>query len=188
MPLGVASPACSAIVQQFLRGRSASNANRNPRTRRRSSTRPNRPAIRSSSSSTPADQPADPTLARATTAEPSDVLTPDDGYAVAARFSNQDQAIYGWSTSRGNVPSAKFGALLSEPGTLLSESAGDSLAVHISRIESHSNVTSNLTTERHVPRIHLAVSRRRIRCQGLRKRASSTAPGLTRCRTAKPWA
>src|SRR3954454_8808619 len=87
MPSGVASPACSAIVQQFLRGRSASNANRNPRTRRRHSIRPNQAAIRASSSSTPADQPAGPTLARATTAGPSDVLTPDDGHAVAALFS-----------------------------------------------------------------------------------------------------
>src|SRR3954469_14552783 len=48
---------------------------------------PTGPAIRSSSSSTPADQPAGPTLARATTAGPSDVLTPDDGHAVAALFS-----------------------------------------------------------------------------------------------------
>jgi hypothetical protein len=32
----------------------------------------------------PADQPAGPTLAHATTAGPSDVLTPDDGHAVAA--------------------------------------------------------------------------------------------------------
>src|SRR3954468_21017701 len=87
MPSGVASPACSAIVQQFLRGRSASNPSRNPRTRPRSSIRPNRPAIRSASSSTPAVQPAGPTLARATTAGPSDVLTPDDGYAVAALVS-----------------------------------------------------------------------------------------------------
>src|SRR4051812_44322303 len=98
MPSGVASPACSAIVQQFLRGRSASNASTNPRTRPRSSIRPNRAATRSSSSSTPVDQPAGPTLARATTARPSDVHTPDDGHAVAALFSHQDQAIYGWST------------------------------------------------------------------------------------------
>src|SRR4051794_11873517 len=87
MPSGVASPACSAIVQQFLRGRSASNPSRNPRTPPRISTRPNRRAIRSASSSTPADQPADPTLARAITAGPSDVLTPDDGHAVAALVS-----------------------------------------------------------------------------------------------------
>jgi hypothetical protein len=87
MPSGLASPACSAIVQQFLPGSSASSPSRNPRTRHRRSTRPNRPAIRSSSSSTPADQPAGPTLARATTAGPSDVLTPDDGHAVAALFS-----------------------------------------------------------------------------------------------------
>src|SRR4051794_6209620 len=70
-----------------LARRSASSASRNPRTRRRHSIRPNRPAIRSSSSSTPADQPAGPTLARATTAGPSDVLTPDDGHAVAALVS-----------------------------------------------------------------------------------------------------
>src|SRR5206468_3798802 len=96
---GVASPTCSAIVQQFFRGRSASSVSRNPRTRRRHSIRPNRPAIRSSSSSTPADQPAGPTLARATTAGPSDVHTADDGHAVAALSANQDQAIYGWSIS-----------------------------------------------------------------------------------------
>jgi hypothetical protein len=84
---GVASPECSASVQQFFRGRSASSPSRNPRTRARSSIRPNRPTIRSASSSTAADQPAGPTLARATTAEPSDVLTPDDGHAVAALFS-----------------------------------------------------------------------------------------------------
>src|SRR4051794_11079847 len=100
MPSGVASPACSAIVQQFLRGRSANNPNRNRRTRRRHSIRPNRPAIRSLSSSTPDDQPAGPTLARATTAGPSDVLTPDDGHAVAARIVDRDQVTYGWSTKR----------------------------------------------------------------------------------------
>jgi hypothetical protein len=48
---------------------------------------PHRPAIHSSSSSMPADQPAGPTLAHATTAGPSDVLTPDDGHAVAALLS-----------------------------------------------------------------------------------------------------
>jgi hypothetical protein len=35
----------------------------------------------------PADQPAGPSLAHAATAGPSDVLTPDDGHAVAALLS-----------------------------------------------------------------------------------------------------
>src|SRR3954451_6039562 len=87
IPSGVASPACSAIVQQFLRGRSARSPNRNPRTLPLGAIRANRPAIRSVSSSTPADQPAGPTLARATTAGPSEVHTPDDGHAVAALVS-----------------------------------------------------------------------------------------------------
>src|SRR4051812_37783453 len=87
MPSGVASPACSAIVQQFCGGRPASTPNRTPLARGRHLFGPTRPAIRSVSSSTPADQPAGPTLARATTAGPSDVLTPDDGHAVAALFS-----------------------------------------------------------------------------------------------------
>src|SRR4029450_6874749 len=43
MPSGVASPACSAIVQQFLRGRSASSPSTNPLARRRGSSRPNPP-------------------------------------------------------------------------------------------------------------------------------------------------
>src|SRR6185312_11337466 len=50
------------IVQQFFRGRSANSPNTNPRTRRRVSTRPKRPAIRSSSLSTSAAQSAASTL------------------------------------------------------------------------------------------------------------------------------
>lgn len=46
MPSGVASPACSARVQQFFRGRSDSSPETRCRTRRRGSTRVNRPAIR----------------------------------------------------------------------------------------------------------------------------------------------
>ena len=46
MPSGVASPAHSAIVQQFLRGRSDSSPSTNRPARRRGSTRANRPAIR----------------------------------------------------------------------------------------------------------------------------------------------
>ena len=49
LPSGSRSPACSAIDQQFFRGRSASNPRTNPRTRRRVSTRGNREAIRSNS-------------------------------------------------------------------------------------------------------------------------------------------
>src|SRR3954454_20973224 len=84
MPSGVASPACSAIVQQFLRGRSASNPSTKAWTRCRTSTRPHRPATRSSSSSIRARQPAGPTLAPAVTAGCVAVHTPDDGHAVAA--------------------------------------------------------------------------------------------------------
>src|SRR5215203_2219060 len=51
IPSGLGSPACSAIVQQFLRGRSASRPRTNALARRRRSTRPNRPATRPSNSS-----------------------------------------------------------------------------------------------------------------------------------------
>src|SRR6266700_7642974 len=51
LPSGLGSPACSAIVQQFMRGRSASRPRTNALARRRSSTRPNRPATRPSNSS-----------------------------------------------------------------------------------------------------------------------------------------
>src|SRR3954464_14420324 len=84
MPSGVASPACSAIVQQFLRGRTVRNPSTKAWTRCRTSTRPHRPATRSSSSSIPARQPAGPTLAPAVTAGCVAVHTPDDGHAVAA--------------------------------------------------------------------------------------------------------
>ncbi len=46
MPSGVASPDHSAMVQQFLRGRSDSNPSTNRPALRRGSTRVNRPAIR----------------------------------------------------------------------------------------------------------------------------------------------
>lgn len=46
MPSGLASPAHSAIDQQFLRGRSDSSPSTKSRTRHRGSTRANRPAIR----------------------------------------------------------------------------------------------------------------------------------------------
>jgi hypothetical protein len=54
IPSGVASPACSAIVQQFLRGRSASSPSTNALACRRGSTRGNRAATRPSNSSGPA--------------------------------------------------------------------------------------------------------------------------------------
>src|SRR4051812_15371960 len=99
MPSGVASPACSAIVQHFLRGRSASNPNRTARIRRRHSIRPNRPAIRSVSSSTPTDQPAGlPWPARPPRDCPmSTHLTMVTRWPPSS--ADQDQAIYGWSTS-----------------------------------------------------------------------------------------
>jgi hypothetical protein len=50
-PSGVASPACSAIVQQFLRRSPANNPSISARARRRGSTRANRPAIRPINSS-----------------------------------------------------------------------------------------------------------------------------------------
>jgi hypothetical protein len=62
MPSGVAWPACSAIVQQFFLGRSASSPSTNARACRRGSTRANRPATRPSSSSSPACQLAGVTL------------------------------------------------------------------------------------------------------------------------------
>jgi hypothetical protein len=46
MPSGVASPAYSAMVQQFLRGRSDSSPSTNCLARHRGSTRANRSAIR----------------------------------------------------------------------------------------------------------------------------------------------
>ncbi|MDQ0718615.1 hypothetical protein QFZ55_008067 [Streptomyces luteogriseus] len=46
MPCGVFSPAHSAIVQQFLRGRSDSRPSTNRPARNRGSTRANRPAMR----------------------------------------------------------------------------------------------------------------------------------------------
>jgi integrase-like protein len=44
IPPGAPSPACSAVVQQFFRGRSASSPSTNARARRRGSTRGKRPA------------------------------------------------------------------------------------------------------------------------------------------------
>ncbi|SDJ83687.1 hypothetical protein SAMN05421874_103351 [Nonomuraea maritima] len=46
IPCGLACPARSAMLQQFLRGRSDSSPSSKSRTRRRGSTRANRPAIR----------------------------------------------------------------------------------------------------------------------------------------------
>jgi hypothetical protein len=51
IPSGLGSPACSAIVQQFLRGRSEGSPRTNALARHRRSARPNRPATRPSSSS-----------------------------------------------------------------------------------------------------------------------------------------
>ena len=51
IPSGDASPACSAMVQQFLRRSPDGNRGTNARARRRGSTRANRPAIRPISSS-----------------------------------------------------------------------------------------------------------------------------------------
>jgi hypothetical protein len=57
-PIGLGSPACSAILQQFLRGRSASSPSTNALARRRGSTRPNRAATRPSNPSRPTRQQA----------------------------------------------------------------------------------------------------------------------------------
>src|SRR5512132_2833823 len=62
IPSGLGSPACSAIVQQFLRGRSASSPRTNALARHRRSTRPNRPATRPSNSSNNSCQRAGSTL------------------------------------------------------------------------------------------------------------------------------
>src|SRR5215218_432418 len=80
IPSGVASPACSAIVQQFLRGRSASRPRTNALARRRRSTRANRPATRPSTSSNCSCQRAGSTsrLWPAATVRSLVVTTPDD--------------------------------------------------------------------------------------------------------------
>ena len=62
MPSGLELPACSAIVQQFLRGRSASSPTTNALARLRGSTRANRPATRPNNASRPAVQLAGSTL------------------------------------------------------------------------------------------------------------------------------
>src|SRR5215204_4911535 len=88
MPCGSVSPACSAMLQQFLRGKSASSPSRNPRARRRVSTRANRPAIRASNLSASACQPAGPTLSR-------------------PRPPRRNITIYGWSTSEASPLTAE---------------------------------------------------------------------------------
>jgi hypothetical protein len=62
MPSGLGSPACSASVQQFLRGRSASSPATNALARQRRSALANRPATRLHSSSNSSRQRAGSTL------------------------------------------------------------------------------------------------------------------------------
>ena len=83
IPSGVASPACSAIVQQFLRGKAASRPSTNARDRRRGSTRRKRGPIRIISSSSNPSHLAGSTLWPAATARSSRVNTTRDDHAVA---------------------------------------------------------------------------------------------------------
>ena len=88
IPSGDGSPACSAMVQQFLRGSSASRPSTNARARRRGSTRRNRLPVRvSSSSSTPSHRPGS-TLGPAATRRSSRVVTNRDDQTVAAPVSS----------------------------------------------------------------------------------------------------
>jgi hypothetical protein len=83
IPPGLSSPACSAMVQQFLRGSPAIKPRMNARARRRGSTLPNRPPIRSTSSSRmPSHRPGS-TLWPAATARSSRVCTNRDHQTVA---------------------------------------------------------------------------------------------------------
>src|SRR5215470_4155554 len=77
------APACSAIVQQFLRRSPDSNPSTNARARRRGSTRANRPATRPINSSNCSRHRAGSTLSPAATAGMSCVVTNHDHQAVA---------------------------------------------------------------------------------------------------------
>jgi hypothetical protein len=102
IPSGVASPACPAIDQQFFRGKSANNPSTNARTRRRGSTRPNRPATHPRSSSNIACHRPGSTLWPAATARSSEVDTTGDDHAVAALRPGLTRCkitIYGCSTT-----------------------------------------------------------------------------------------
>ena len=78
IPSGDASSACSAIVQQLVRGSPASKPNRNDLTRLRGSSRANRDAIRPNSSSKPRRDRSGSSLWHAVTAISSVVhATPD---------------------------------------------------------------------------------------------------------------
>jgi len=84
IPSGVRSPACSAIVQQFLRGSSASSPHTNALARRRVSTLRKRAPIRVISSSKPTSHRPGSTLSPAATARSACVVTNHDDQPVAA--------------------------------------------------------------------------------------------------------
>jgi hypothetical protein len=89
MPSGVASPACSAIVQQFLRGKADSRPSTNPRARRRGSTLQKRGPTQSISSSSNPSHRARSALWPAATARSSCVVTNHDDQTVAVRIQHR---------------------------------------------------------------------------------------------------
>ena len=84
IPSGVPSPACSAIVWQFLRGSPASSPRTSARARRRDSTRQKRAPIRVISSSGTSSQRPGSTLWPAATRRSLPVVTNRDDQTVAA--------------------------------------------------------------------------------------------------------
>lgn len=83
IPCGLDSPTCSAIVQQFFRGRSDIRPSTNNRARRRGSTRANRPATRPIRSSNINCQRSMSTLWLAATSRSRSVHTTDHDHEVA---------------------------------------------------------------------------------------------------------
>ena len=103
IPSGDGSPACSAMVHQFLRGSSASSPRTNARALRRGSTLQKRPPTRTISSSSIPGHRSGSTLWPAASRRSSPVVTNRDDQTVAAPVSSTDTpkiTNYGWSTSR----------------------------------------------------------------------------------------
>ena len=102
----LASPACSAIDQQFTRGSPASRPRTNDAIRRLGSTRANRPPTRSISSSNSCRQRSRSTLRPAAIARSTVVHTPSDHRAVAAsrpRLPDQTVTKCRWRIRRSRV-------------------------------------------------------------------------------------
>ena len=115
-PSGDRSPACSAMVQQFLRGSPASSPRTNARALRRGSTLQKRPPTRTISSSSIPGHRSGSTLWPAASRRSSPVVTNRDDQTVAAPVSSTDTpkiTNYGWSTrqtmSAGRHPYPYFG-------------------------------------------------------------------------------